>query len=158
MPTRSWCWIMARSSSAAVTPNCWRSGAITHRCGTSSAKPPPPARSSRKSRTIRTLRRAWPRLRRFNNDDIARAMPGHRRPPVQTNVNGLEDLDAVYFHALVTLACGVADALVGLDLLHARAPERTSMQIDVAVAAIRHHKAEALLVVEELDLAFDHGT
>src|SRR5690242_6069867 len=30
------------------------------------------------------------------------------------------------------------------------------MEIDVAGAGVRHHKAKALLVVEELDLAFDH--
>ena len=30
------------------------------------------------------------------------------------------------------------------------------MQIDVARTGIRHHEAEAFLVVEELDLSFDH--
>ena len=32
------------------------------------------------------------------------------------------------------------------------------MNIDVGTAILRHHKAEALLIVEELDLALDHGT
>src|SRR6185312_14538556 len=31
------------------------------------------------------------------------------------------------------------------------------MEIDVARTAVRHHEAETFLVVEELDLAFDHG-
>src|SRR5689334_3683620 len=32
------------------------------------------------------------------------------------------------------------------------------MDIDIAAAAVGHHEAEALLVVEELDLALDHGS
>ena len=87
--------------------------------------------------------------------------PPHRAADLSQHRKGrsaLDDLDPVDFHALVALARGVADALVGLHRLHARAPERAGMQIDVAAAAVRHHKAKALLVVEELDLAFDHGT
>jgi len=48
--------------------------------------------------------------------------------------------------------------LIRLDRLHTRTAKRRSMQIDVARTTVRHHKTEALLVVEELDLAFDHRT
>jgi hypothetical protein len=68
-----------------------------------------------------------------------------------------ENFDPVHFHALVTLACGITDALVWLDLLHAGAPKRAGMQIDIAAAIVRHHETEALLVVEELDLASTIG-
>src|SRR5258707_1049179 len=69
----------------------------------------------------------------------------------------LYDLDAVDFHTLGALARGIADALVGLDRLDTGTPERAGVEIDVAAAAVGHHKAKALLVVEKLDLAFDHG-
>src|SRR5262249_10890187 len=48
--------------------------------------------------------------------------------------------------------------LVGFYRLNSRAPQRAGMQIDVAAAIVGHHKTKALLIVEELDLAFDHGT
>src|SRR5579872_6671316 len=69
----------------------------------------------------------------------------------------LNQFNPVDFDALVPLARGIADALVRFDHLYARAAKRAGMQIDVARAIVRHHKAEAFLVVEELDLAFDHG-
>src|SRR5471032_237213 len=65
--------------------------------------------------------------------------------------------DAVHFNTLIALARRVTNALIGFHHLHARAPKRTGMEIDVAAAIVGHHKTEALLVVEELDLAFDHG-
>ena len=71
---------------------------------------------------------------------------------------GLDNLDSIHFDALVALARGVANPLIRLDRLDAGAAQGAGVQIDVARAGIRHHKAETLLVVEELDLAFDHGT
>ena len=68
----------------------------------------------------------------------------------------LDNFDSIHFDALVALARGIANALVGLHSLDARAAQRAGMQIDVAGTGVRHHKAETLLVVEELDLAFDH--
>src|SRR3569623_1452663 len=72
------------------------------------------------------------------------------------SANNSDDLDAIDFHALVALTRGVTDALVGFHCLHARTAQRAGMQIDVAGAGIGHHEAKTLLIVEELDLAFDH--
>src|SRR5438874_1431874 len=68
------------------------------------------------------------------------------------------NFNAIYFDAFVALACGVTDALFRFHDLHPGAPQRAGMQIDVAAAAVGHHKAEAFLVVEELDLTLDHRT
>lgn len=70
----------------------------------------------------------------------------------------LEQFDPVDFHALVPLACGVTDALFGGEDRNAGPAQRTGVAIDILTAAFGHDEAEAFLVVEELDPAFDHRT
>lgn len=75
-------------------------------------------------------------------------------------VNGaaLKNLHPVDLDALVALARGEADPLLRFQRLDAGPPERAGVHVDVPAAIIRHHEAEALLVVEKLDLAFCHRT
>ena len=44
----------------------------------------------------------------------------------------------------------------GDNVGNARTPERTCVHIDIRPAGFRHHEAEALLFVEELDVAVAH--
>src|ERR1700679_2397749 len=71
-------------------------------------------------------------------------------------IGKLDQLDPVDFDALVALAGGVADALFGVQRLDSGAAQGGRVQVDVVAAVLRHDEAEAFLVVEELDPAFDH--
>ena len=65
---------------------------------------------------------------------------------------------AINFLTLHALPGGEAYALLRFEDRDTGAPESAGMNVDVTAAAVRHHETKALLVVEELDLALDHGT
>src|SRR3954470_23846199 len=108
----------------------------------------------------RSCRRSWGRRRPalFRHSDDRRCT--HRckswRPPHQAagpcrSIRNWaeararsDDLDFVDFDALIALARRIANALVRLHDLHPGTPQRAGMEIDVAAAAIGHHKTKDL--------------
>src|SRR5215475_705241 len=67
-----------------------------------------------------------------------------------------DQLDTIDLDALHALTGGIANALLRRKDRNPRTAQGAGMEVDVPASILRHHKAEALLVVEELHGAFDH--